>query len=314
MTAGAALLDLTVVVPGYNGFEQASVVEARLSFLADLHGTVAAVLICTLLFVDEAGLPLPIAPSEGLLLLTGVLVSAGAFPAWVILPAAFLAMASGMITGYGWARTIGQSGLQAIAERVRAGEAYQRAQERLQSASPLEIAFSRVVPGLRPYATLVSGAASVEIRTFLLGAAPALLLWEIVWIAVGMLVGLPVAHFFGQFEKVALRGVILIALGTVGWLAIRDVSADPRNGISGLTPRLRASLALVFDAGIVVSLVGGLFALGRKVMQVSADGWIEVLVAAMLLIAVLLLGRGSQTPGETLFATDYWHRLPATSR
>ena len=45
-----------------------------MSFLEGLHGTVAAVLICTLLLVDEAGVPLPFAPSEVLLLLTGVLI------------------------------------------------------------------------------------------------------------------------------------------------------------------------------------------------------------------------------------------------
>jgi len=48
-----------------------------MTLLQGLHGTFAVVLICTLLFVDEAGLPLPIAPNEALLLLTGVLVASG---------------------------------------------------------------------------------------------------------------------------------------------------------------------------------------------------------------------------------------------
>jgi hypothetical protein len=47
-------------------------------------------------------------------------------------------------------------------------------------------------------------------RTFPLGAAPALLIWEIAWIALGMLVGLPVAHYWGRFEKLAVRSGLLL--------------------------------------------------------------------------------------------------------
>jgi len=101
-----------------------------MGFLAGLHGTVAAILICSLLTADEAGLPLPIAPNEGLLLLTGVLISSDAFPLWAIFPAAFLAMTVGMLAGYGWARTIGQGGLQAIVMRVGATRVCEPARQR----------------------------------------------------------------------------------------------------------------------------------------------------------------------------------------
>lgn len=278
-----------------------------MSFLQGLHGVVAAILISSLLFVDEAGLPLPIAPNEALLLLVGVLIAGGEFPLWVIFPVIFLAMAGGMIAGYGWARTIGQSGLQGLAERVRATAVYERAQVRLKSSSPWGIAVSRMVPGVRPYATLISGAAQVDIRTFLSGALPALLLWEIIWVLAGMLIGLPIAHLLGRFEKVALRGAILIVLGTVAWLAVRDASAERQGGVARMAPRLRASLALAVDAAIVVSLVGGFFAIGRHFTRVGTDAWIEVLVAAFLMIALLVFGRSNQTPGETLFETNYWH-------
>jgi membrane-associated protein len=282
-----------------------------MNFLVGLHGTVAALLICCLLFVDEAGIPLPFAPNEGLLLIVGVLIASGAFPVWVIFPAAFVAMLAGMLAGYGWARTVGQSGLQSIAARVHAEEVYKRAQNRLRLASSAHIFLARLIPGVRPYATLVSGAAEVDLRTFLLGAVPALLLWEIVVVAAGMLVGLPIAHFLGRFEKVALRGAILIILGLVAWFAIRDASPERRGGIARLAPRLRASLALVIDAGIVMSVVGGLFAIARRLLQTSTNGWIELIVAACLLIVVLIVGRSNQTPGEILFDTNYWHHHPA---
>jgi membrane protein DedA with SNARE-associated domain len=277
------------------------------SFLAGLHGTVAAVLICSLLLADEAGVPLPIAPSEGLLLLTGVLIASDAFPPWLILPLIYLSMVIGMLTGFAWARAAGQTGLQALAQRVRADALYARAQKRLQAASPWGIGVSRMLPGVRPYATLVSGAAGVEIRKFLLGALPALLLWEAAWVLAGTVVGLPIAHFLSRFEKLALRGAILVLLGAVVWFAIRDLSPDRRTGVMRLAPRLRASLALAFDTGTVVSVVGGLFAIGRELLEASSNGWLELLVAAVLLTMLLVVARVIQTPGERLFETHYWH-------
>jgi hypothetical protein len=119
-------------------------------------------------------------------------------------------------------------------------------------------------------------------------------------------------HFLGRFEKLALRGAMLAALGTVIWFAVRDASADRRGGLARVTPRLRASLALAVDAGVVLGIVGGLFAIGRTVMDVSTNGWIELLVAALLLVALLVIGRTRQTPGETLFDTNYWHHAPVT--
>ena len=243
--------------------------------------------------------------------MTGVLIASGAFPIWLMAPAAFVAMALGMMAGYGWARTVGQSGLQSLAERLSATEVYDRAQARLKEASPWTIAVSRLIPGLRPYATLVSGAAEVEVRTFLLGALPALLLWEIVWIAIGMLVGLPVAHFLGRFEKLALRGVLLVILGVIVWFAVRNAS-EPRGGMDRVAPRLRASLAVAFDGAMVVTLVAGAFAIGDQVMDVTVSVWAQLVVSSVLLILLLVLGRRIQTPGETLFDTHYWHRSTAT--
>lgn len=285
-----------------------------MSFLTQLNGTAAAVVLCLLLLVDEAGVPLPFAPNEGLLLLAGVLIASSAFPAWVIFPAIYLAMLVGMLAGYYWSRSVGSVGLEGLAARLHATAIYTRTQARLRSAGPVRIGLARMAPGLRPYATLVSGAGGVPLRVFLLGALPALFVWESLWLLAGILVGVPIEHLLGRFERLLLRGVVLVLLGSVGWLAIRDVSDDRRTGVASIAPRLRPSLALAVDTGLVVSLVGGLFGVGRRVLHARADGWIEVVVAAVVLIGVLLVGRARQTPGETLFETQYWHHLPKRPR
>src|SRR6185437_13240028 len=111
-----------------------------MGFLIALHGTVAVVVLCTLLFIDEAGVPLPLTPNELLLLGGGVLISAGALSAWVFYPAALLAMAAGMLLGYSWARLAGQHGVTLLVRRVHAGAVYERGRARLVAAGPMGIA------------------------------------------------------------------------------------------------------------------------------------------------------------------------------
>src|SRR5437588_4619891 len=130
-----------------------------MSLLTSLNGTAAVLLLCSLLFVDEKGVPLPFAPNEGLLLVAGILVGAGSLPLVVIMPTAFVAMGAGMLASYSWSRAVGPAGLQAIAVKVHAVKVYERAQARLRSASPWGIAVTRLIPGVRPYATMVCGAA-----------------------------------------------------------------------------------------------------------------------------------------------------------
>jgi len=51
---------------------------------------------------------------------------------------------------------------------------------------------ARLLPGVRPWATLSCGAMGIRLSRFLLAALPALLLWLVSWTALGVLVGLPV--------------------------------------------------------------------------------------------------------------------------
>src|SRR5439155_1715036 len=60
-----------------------------LSFLGALRGAPSLVIACALLFLEEAGLPIPIAPGEAVLIGCGLLVATGAVPAWVVIPAAY---------------------------------------------------------------------------------------------------------------------------------------------------------------------------------------------------------------------------------
>jgi len=254
-----------------------------MTVLQGLHGTVAILVLCGLLFVDEAGIPLPLVPNEVLLLVAGLLIADGSLVPWIFVPVATATMIAGMIAGYLWARKLGQTGLRAIAERVGAAEVYDRAQARLSSASSISIGLARMVPGVRPYATLVSGAAQVELRTFLLGAIPALLVWELILLGLGALIGVPVEHLMGRFTKLLVRGGLLLGLGLIGFVGLRRLNAREPLPTRWQPARGRLLLELVINGAIAASIATGLLAIGRRIVHLHGHGWTDL---AIILAAV----------------------------
>ena len=48
-----------------------------MTFLEGLHGAVALILLASLLFAEEAGVPIPFAPGEVMLIIAGLLIQTG---------------------------------------------------------------------------------------------------------------------------------------------------------------------------------------------------------------------------------------------
>jgi membrane-associated protein len=131
-------------------------------------------IVCALLFLEEAGLPLPVAPGEAVLIGAGLLVASGTVPIWLMAPLAYLAVICGVLSGYTLAHRIGPKRLHAaLASRLHAGGPYDRAAARLRAVSPLQIAASRLLPGLRVYTSLVAGAVGLNLGRFIVGVLPA---------------------------------------------------------------------------------------------------------------------------------------------
>src|ERR1022692_4834414 len=115
-----------------------------MAFIQGLHGTVAILLLCSLLFAEEAGVPLPFAPGELTLIVAGLLIAVGAINPFVFLPLAVIACIAGALLGYSWAGLIGTSGLRSIAERLHQTKAFDLVETRLRTASSRDIALSRL--------------------------------------------------------------------------------------------------------------------------------------------------------------------------
>jgi membrane protein DedA with SNARE-associated domain len=254
------------------------------SFLSGLHGTIVSIILYALLFADETGVPLPFAPNEVLLLLAGVLIRTGVISAWVFFPVALVAMTAGMLTGYGWSRTVGQPGLARLVRLVHAEEPHRRIVGRLDAAGPLGIGIARLLPGIRPWATLSCGAMGLPLGRFLLGAIPSLLLWLVTWTTLGVLVGLPVEHVLGVFQKLILRGGILLGLGVAGYVGLHRLQ---RQGLLAQQRRIVwLPLMLLITGGAVACMAVGVLAIGRGLVGDDGATWIDGLLAAVMVAMV----------------------------
>lgn len=293
---------------------------ADFTFLTGLHGSVATILICALLLADEAGVPMPFAPNEVLLLLAGLLIASGAISAFVFLPLALLALLGGSFTAYSWARRLGEAQLAGLADRLHARRAYDRAVRRISGASPRQIMVTRLIPGIRIYASLCAGAAGISPGRFMRGNVPALIVWLGVMVSLGFAVGVPAVHFLSAVEDLLLSGLLFIVLGFLCFRTLRRVprrTTSPSPGpFHGIARRDRYALAIAVDAGLIATITAGLDRITRYVLHFRIPLIPErtIFEPLTLLAAIALFylfasrrSRSGETAGERLFDVSYIH-------
>ena len=264
--------------------------------------------VCLLLFAEEAGLPLPFAPGEAVLVGAGLLIAAGALPFWLALPALYLAVLGGALTGYAWARAIGSERLRALAERLGAGHAFDRVAGKIRDAGALEIAGSRLVPGLRIYTTLVAGAVGVAASRFAAAVVPAIAVWVLAFTLLGVFVGIPFEHLLGRFEAVALRLLVVLGLLVGAYVLLNRLPGMPHRPARAVrVTAWRLAAAATVDVGLVavlmtaVGLLTGLEAL-EPTSSVSTVAVVGIL--SLLYLAVTRRVAGF-TAGEALLRVRY---------
>ncbi|MGH7921994.1 MAG: VTT domain-containing protein [Candidatus Dormibacteraceae bacterium] len=280
-----------------------------MSFLEGLHGAVALILLLTLLYAEEAGVPLPFAPGEIVLVIAGLLIETRALDGWVFVPLAIVFCGAGSFTGYSWASFIGERGLEIAAARLHQEKRVAKVSARIKRARALDIAITRLIPGLRIYTSLVAGAVGVSRRRFLLGVMPATVLWVLVFTAVGFVFGIPAARFLNRIEDFAVQGALLVVLGLGTYFAVRRIPGDRLTALRRVPDVVRLGLALLVDLCIVVALVTGVEAVTLRLVGFNLVAqWAEVAILTAVVIVVYFLvtrfGFGA-TAGEALAGTSY---------
>ncbi len=249
--------------------------------------------------MEEAGLPIPVAPGEVVLIGAGILVASGSTPIWLMAPLAYLAVICGVLTGYAWAGRIGPKRVHALAARVHAGGPYDRAAARLRAASPLQIAASRLLPGLRVYTSLVAGAVGLNLGKFMAGVLPASALWVVTFMSLGLFVGAPVERLLGRFEAYGLRAAVVVVVVLVWIVAARWIPAA-KSATAADPGRGRWRLAVAFGLDLVaVSCAAGALSLFTNLAGGDSDA-LAFIAAMFAILGVLYLVVARETVGYTL--------------
>lgn len=276
--------------------------------MQSLWGPLAVAVICLLIFVEEAGVPLPMFPGDGLLLVAGIMMSAGQISPWLFLPLAFAACVSGALICYLWSRHVGQERLERLADRLRLRGHLLRASERLRRTGAVGVVVGRVLPGSRVYTSLVAGVTGMPFTTFVRGLVPAAAIWVTVLAGLGIAVGVPAARYLHQaedlFGRIALVGFSLLASLVVLRLA-RAPDVGSANRVRPGVLRLGAAI------GLDVVIVGAVGAATSSTLLTGAIGLAMALSLTLLIyVAGTRLALGS-TPGERLGRFRYRELLPS---
>src|SRR5437016_1716516 len=115
--------------------------------LGSLAGPIAIATICFLVFIEEAGVPLPMFPGDGLMLAAGIMIGAGQISPWFFFPLAYASALGGAMTGYIWTRRLGREGLERLADRLHLRRQLDRAADRLRRTGTLGVVIGRLLPG-----------------------------------------------------------------------------------------------------------------------------------------------------------------------
>ena len=258
-----------------------------------LHFGIA--LVALLVFVGELGVPTGI-PMEVALLLAGGFAIHGAPQLLIGLLAVIVADYAGTVTLHIIARTGGTRLLARVLRRheQRSREILETWRARLGRRDTRIVFVGRVLPIVRMYVALGTGLLRIPLRDYLIGAAPASMLWAGVPLGIGYVFHSQVnriAADYTRFEQYVLIGApLLIVLGAAIWWVFRERS------LRGRIWRFRFSVALAV-ASWVVFVAGQVIDSNRTEIQHGVNAlpgpvpsaWLAVLVmlaSALLLVAV----------------------------
>lgn len=149
-----------------------------MEFIRDLDGVQAYLLICSLVFVEEAGVPLPLLPGDLILLAAGYLAAVHSTQLFVFLPLGYASAVAGAVVCYLASRHLGRRAVLRVGRRVHlTPQRLARAEAWLARRGALAILVARVLPGTRINASIAAGCLRLPLRAFVLGVLPSTVIW-----------------------------------------------------------------------------------------------------------------------------------------
>lgn len=202
----------------------------RLLALISQHGYLFAFI---LLFIEEAGIPLPV-PGDGIMLFTGFLVRMGRLNPFL----AFLALESGTLAGATvlfWIMRLGGAPLvRRYGKYVGLDEErLPKIEEWMRRRGSFGIFLGRLVPGLRIPTTIVSGLLEVPYWQFLPYMAAGSSIYILIFLGLGIALGRAAPRLTRALSglpivQLVLLGLAVVIIIVVIWIIVRRSLHGPR--------------------------------------------------------------------------------------
>jgi membrane protein DedA with SNARE-associated domain len=194
-----------------------------------------------LMFVEEAGLPLPL-PNEVALMYVGYLSSQGKLDPNLAGLVATLGATAGSALLYYIARRGGRPLIHRFGRFIHVTDKrLDQAERWVARYGPISIPIARLTPGLRIATTIISGVLNVSYRVVFVSVVVVALIWSYFWIHLGRALGDRWAEGAQAFERAGRWGlvaaVVIIALVLlVRWLLARRQARRAAQNAPELAP------------------------------------------------------------------------------
>lgn len=191
-------------------------------------------IVLIVLFVEEAGLPIPFLPGDTLLLITGYQISRGRVSFALALPIVLLAASAGAFVLYRVSRRYGHPLLDRFLRFVDIDPKPVARGERWLQAHPFPVILAgRLLPGCRAATSLTCGTFLVSQPIFLTATALGTAVWATLFLGLGAALGrslwamLPLLHLPPGITNMLF---VTVAAGWLGFVAWRWLRRRKREG------------------------------------------------------------------------------------
>ena len=192
-----------------------------IGWIQGLDGLVLTLAIAGLLFIEEAGVPLPLAPGDLLLAIGGIAIAAGKISALEFIAIALVAVIGGALLGREIFALVGWRRLLRLARPLRIQAPLERVAALLRQQGWRAVVTARLIPGLRVHTTEVAGVTEMPRRTFIAGLVPAAVIYVAAFVGLGVAFGRPILALITtaehQFIRVGLPIIAAVVLVLILW-------------------------------------------------------------------------------------------------
>lgn len=204
--------------------------------LEQFLGAYGYIAILVLMFVEEAGLPMPL-PNEVALMYVGYLAYQGRLDANIAALVATTGAAGGSGLLYTLARRGGRPLIHKYGRFIHLNEAkLDKAEAWVKRHGMISVPVARLTPGLRIYTTVIAGVLRVPFKVVLAAVIGASLVWSFFWVHLGLALGDNWQAGAQAFERMGRWGLGVIVAIVVFGLFVRWVYVRRRQSRQASAP------------------------------------------------------------------------------